>query len=477
MYSRKQMQSGKNRQMNRASGSFRDPSGYVYIGDGEIVRTIHSEYQAHWPAVEPFLNKLSEKWLLVPFKETDPLEGSYKTLAVQKLPFISYPYEWSFSQLKAAALLTLQLQRLALADGLILKDASAFNIQYIGCKPVLIDHLSFEVLEPGRPWDAYRQFCSHFLAPLALASMTDLECGALSRLWIDGIPLPIAAKMLPFKAVCRFGLFLHLFLHARSQNKYADTGRYAKKAKQIRISRTSLDNIAASLERTVSSLQSPGGKTEWSDYYENTNYSAEAAGNKAALVEKFAQYGPKRDLALDLGANTGKYSELLARHYALALSVDMDPLAVERNFIALQKRNSPANNILPLVINLANPSPSLGFNCAERQSFSARIKADCVTGLALIHHLTITSGIPLSVQAEFFSDLLMDEGTLILEFIPKNDSQVQRLLAFRKDIFPDYTLEDCLKSFNRFECVKIEPIAGSERTLLLFKKTSESSPG
>jgi len=455
--------------MNRAPGSFRDPSGYVYIREGEALRTVNDEYRKQWLLVEPFLCKLQEKGLIVPFEETDPLEDSWKTLVVQKLPFISYPYEWSFSQLKAAALLTLQLQRMALSDGLILKDSSAFNIQFIGAKPVFIDHLSFEILEPGRPWDAYRQFCSHFLAPLALASMTDLECGVLSKLWMDGIPLPIAVKMLPFRARLRFGIFLHLFLHARLQNKYADARTHAEKAKRINISQKSLDNIAASLERTISSLQSPRIKTEWGDYYEDTNYSEEAAGNKSTLVEKFAEHNVKKDLALDLGANTGKFSKLLARHYKVVLSVDMDSLAVERNFIALQNKSAPIN-ILPLVVNLANPSPPLGFNCSERQSFSQRVKADCITALALIHHMTITSGIPLSLQADFFSNLLADQGTLILEFIPKNDSQVQRLLAFRKDIFHDYTLDGCLKAFSNFKCVRIEPIADSERTLILLKK-------
>ena len=459
--------------MKKAPGSFRDPNGYVYLDGDVILRSVNECYRSHWEKVEPLLQTTVDEGLVVPFTEAVPMEGSWKTLHVHKLPFISYPYEWSFSQRKAAALLTLKLHRRALSTGLVLKDASAYNIQFIGSKPIFIDHLSFETLKPGQPWQAYKQFCSHFLAPLALECLTDLECGIISRLWIDGIPLPVAIKMLPFAARFRFGLFLHLYLHAKSQDKYADAGRHADKAKQVKLSVTSLDNIAASLERTIASLRLPHVKSEWGDYYEDTNYTEAAVQNKFSLVKEFVQESAKRTLALDMGANTGKFSKLLGEQYEYVLAADIDPLAVDRHYNVLFKQKS--THILPLVINAANPSPALGVNCSERQSFSERASVDCITALALVHHLTITAGIPIPEQAKFFSSLLNEDGILILEFVPKSDSQVKRLLAFREDVFLDYTLNDYLRTFEGFECLRNEPITGSERSMLLLKKTKIAS--
>ena len=207
----------------------------MYRRGEDIFRTINAGYREHWlQAVDSgFLAQTTAAGQTVAFSETTPHPGSWKTLSVQKIPFISYPYEWCFSQLRDAALLTLRLLDQALDNNLILKDASAFNVQFIGTKPVFIDLLSFEKRQPDKPWQAYRQFCMHFLAPLALQAMVDLRCGVMSKLWVGGIPLDLAARMLPWSARLRFGLLLHLILHAGMERKHGDARRSAAKARAV----------------------------------------------------------------------------------------------------------------------------------------------------------------------------------------------------------------------------------------------------
>lgn len=458
--------------MRTAPGSFRDPSGQVIEKDGNIYRTITNVYRPHWEKVRPFLDALVQDHLLLPFEEVEPLAGAWKTLRVERLPFISYPYEWSFHQLRDAALLTLELQRRALSHGLILKDASAYNVQFIGKRPVFIDLLSFEPWEEGAPWVAYRQFCTHFLAPLALMATDDLRCGLLSRLWIDGIPLDVAASMLPRRKKWNPGLNFHIFLHARLQNKYADSGEETGQVKSAKVTAAYLKNLADSLERLIrgKAMRLPEVSTEWGDYYSHTNYSDLASDHKYTIVSDMAQQAGDGRLALDLGANTGRYTQAIAPFFRQVIAADIDPQAVNRHYETL-KAAKGFDNILPLIMDFSNPSPGIGFSNAERTSFIDRCDADFAIALALIHHLRITAGIPLALIAEFFASLLGDKGVLVLEFVPKEDSQTRKLLASREDIFSDYTLDQCIESFSPyFTCEKVVPIEDTCRNILLLRK-------
>lgn len=462
--------------MKTAPGSFRDPSGHVYEQDGMIYRTIAESYRQHWEKAEPFLKSMAKKGIALPFEEVEPFPGAWKTLRVERLPFVSYPYEWSFSQLKDAALLTLRLQKNALKKGLVLKDASAYNVQFIGKKPVFIDLLSFEVWREGTPWTAYKQFCTHFLAPLALMANVELRCGLLPRLWIDGIPLDVAAAMMPKKRKWNPGLNFHLFTHARMQGRYSDAGaEQAETVKNARVTADYLMGLVDSLERLLQSkaLTLPGVSTEWGDYYDDTNYSDEAADQKYAIVSQIALEHAGGQLALDLGANTGRYTKAIAPHFSCVLAADMDPLAVDRHYHSLKAAKDEAG-ILPLIIDLSNPSPGIGFNNSERPAFAKRCNADFIIALAVIHHLRISAGIPLALLSDFFAGLLGEDGILVLEFVPKTDSQVKRLLALRPDIFDDYTLERCIEIFSsNFTCLTTTEIAGSQRTILTLKKRNE----
>lgn len=457
--------------MQQDPGSFRDKSGHVYRNSGEVLRTINSCYRDTW---EQFVNtgllsEMLEESLLVSFEDSTPVRGSWKTLKVEPIPFVSYPYEWSFSQLRDAALHTLELQSRALKKSFVLKDASAYNVQYVGVRPVFIDLLSFECWKAGDTWQAYRQYCSHFLAPLALAAKKDLRCIQLLRQWIDGIPLDLAAGMLPWRTRLSPGLFMHLVLHASLQGKYADPRKFRDGAKKNAMNLEKLEDIVESLRNTTSKLCFPAQSTEWGDYYTDTNYTDDATRAKLTLVEAVAKEHSGR-LAVDLGANTGRFSRPLAKYFESVVSADVDPTAVDRHYCHL-RQNGP-DNILPLVLDLSMPSPSLGWACQERQSFAERCESDLLLALALCHHLYFTLGIPFSKISSFFASLLGRGGVLVCEFVPREDSQVQRMLCARDDVFDDYTLDEFFRAFceNGFREMRRETLPDSLRTLHVFQK-------
>jgi len=295
----------------------------------------------------------------------------------------------------------------------------------------------------------------------------DVRLGALSRTHIDGVPLDLAVKLLPWRARLQPGLFMHLHLHARSQEKHADSHGEANsnKAKTTKVGRKSLDGIIDSLRSTVRKLKWRPGGTEWGDYYEDTNYTDSSLQEKRDLVGRFLDQTDSK-MVWDLGANNGYFSRVASERGILTIASDIDPTAVERNWLACRRGAAP--NLLPLVMDLTNPSPALGWHHNERDSFLQRGPADTVIALALIHHLALSNNVPLPRLAQFFAAAGQH---LILEFVPKNDSQVKRLLTTREDVFPDYNLDGLEAAFAPFFEVKEKaPIAGSERTIFLFKR-------
>ncbi|KKW06197.1 MAG: hypothetical protein UY40_C0002G0047 [candidate division CPR1 bacterium GW2011_GWC1_49_13] len=414
------------------------------------------------------VKELTRQGLLVTFKKKGlgmaQTKEAFEVLEPQPVPFISYPYEWSFSQLKDAALVTLKIQKIAVEHEMSLKDASAYNIQFQEGKPVLIDTLSFEKYEE-KPWVAYRQFCQHFLAPLALASYTDIRLTQLMRVHIDGIPLDLAARLLPAKAKLKPAILMHIYLHSKTQVMFADRGATSQVQREVRLEKGHLLALINGLEGAVSGLQWKPQGTEWGNYYQSTNYSRKSFRQKAEIVEKFIRQANPQ-LVWDLGANTGEFSRVAARKAKLVVSSDIDPAAVELNY--RQVRGEGEKKILPLVLDLTNPSGGLGWGNAERMSFLERGPADTVIALALIHHLAISNNLPFKKIAQFMAEAARDY--LIIEFVPKEDSQVQRLLSTREDIFSNYNEEDFEKEFGKFFTISDkEKVKGSKRTLYLLK--------
>jgi hypothetical protein len=450
------------------SASFRDPSGFLFTDSGILYRQINRSYSNDYTRLmdSGLYDKLVKVGLLIPHVESDQLpaesDTAFKIIQPERVPFISYPYEWSFSQLKDAALATLSIQKRAMKLDMSLKDASAYNIQFVRGKATLIDTLSFEIYKEGEPWVAYKQFCQHFLAPLALMSYRDVRLSQLLRVYIDGVPLDLASGLLPAKTKLNFGLLTHAHIHAGAQKKYSDKVVVPHKGV---MSKQALTGLIESLEHTIKKLTWKPAGTEWGDYYENTNYTDSAFEHKKQLVKEWsAEKNPA--LVWDLGGNTGVFSREAAASGAFTVSFDIDPAAVEQNYRTVKTKKE--QNILPLVLDLTNPSPALGWDNRERDSFGARGPVDMALALAVIHHLAISNNVPLPQLARFFAAHCK---WLVIEFVPKSDSQVQKLLTSREDIFPTYTREGFEAAFaSCFAIHKCESVRDSERALYLMER-------
>jgi hypothetical protein len=414
--------------------------------------------------------RLVKAGLLIPHVETDQppaqAELAFKVIQPERVPFISYPYEWSFSQLKDAALATLSIQKRALKAGMSLKDASAYNIQFVRGRATLIDTLSFETYKVGRPWDAYRQFCQHFLAPLALMSHVDVRLSQFLRVYMDGIPLDLASRLLPIRTRLEFSLLTHVHIHAGAQTRYADAD-VKRDAPKGQMSQNAFLGLLESLEGAVKKLNWKPAGTEWGNYYDITNYSDAAFEHKKERVGEWVG-SVQPALVWDLGANNGVFSRLASvasAGGAFTVAFDVDPAAVEQNYRSIKTDKAP--NLLPLLLDLTNPSPALGWASRERDSFLQRGPADVVLALAVIHHLAISNNVPLPQLADFFAEA---GKRLVIEFVPKSDSQVKKLLSSRADIFPNYTLEGFEAAFaSRFKILEKVNLRESERTLYFME--------
>ncbi len=453
---------------NILAASFRDPSGFLFRHEGTLFRQVNQIYAKDFQLLQEsgLYDRLVEKGLLVPHAgaslELAQTDQAHCIIEPELVPFISYPYEWSFSQLKDAALTTLRIQKIALKKGMALKDASAYNIQFHKGKPVLIDTLSFTAYTEGEPWVAYRQFCQHFLAPLALMALRDVRLRSLLRTGIDGIALDLAANLLPMRTKLNPGLLMHLHAHASSQKKHEDRQQSAKSTK---VAKKALLGIIDSLRGTIRKLEWKPAGTEWGAYYSDTNYSDDSLSRKRELVKQLLSRTDARTV-WDLGANNGFFSRVASEQGIPTVASDIDPTAVENNWREVKEKGE--QNLLPLLMDLTNPSPDLGWDHAERTSFLGRGPADAVFALALIHHLAISNNVPLSLLSGFFAKA---GRWLIIEFVPKSDSQVKRLLATREDVFPGYTMEGFEAAFSEvFDIVEAKAIEGSERTLYLLKR-------
>lgn len=451
--------------MIRLPASFRDPAGGIFIHDGEVYRSVNESYAGDFRLLTEsgLHDSLVSDQLVVDFQHASA-DSSIEASAILKptqVPFISYPYEWSFHQLQDAAKTVLAIQRRALDFGMTLKDASAYNVQFYRNRPVWIDTLSFERSDPSAPWIAYRQFCCHFLAPLALMSQIDLRLGTMSRQYLDGLPLDLASALLPSKFT-RPGLQLHIHMHAKADRHSGDEYRPAK-AKSI--SKSGQLALLESLEGTIAGLKPKDTSTEWGDYEDQHGYSPAAWDDKASIVHSMLK-AAKPATVWDLGANAGRFSGIAADLGASVIAWDVDPAAVDRHYLDLKRQE--ASSVLPLIVDLTNPSPGLGWALRERDSFLQRGPADAVLALALIHHLAIGNQVPFEMISEFLASL---GKWAIIEFIPRDDPRVQRLLRGRNERFTWYGKESFEKAMLlQFEQIERRPIAESNRVIYLFKR-------
>lgn len=452
------------------AGSFRDPAGHLFERDGVLYRTVSAGFADDYTAFvdSGLYAALVDEGLLIPHDEADPglaPDGAWKVLRPERLPVISYPYEWAPGQLRDAALATLRIQELALAHGMTLRDASAYNIQLRAGRALCIDTLSFARREADRPWVAYGQFCRHFLAPLALACHVDVRLTDLLTTHIDGIPLDLAASLLPGRTRLSPGLLQHLHLHARAQRTREAV--VDEPSRQPRFSERAMIGLVESLRGAVRRLTWEPGRTTWSDYYaEAGHYSDRAMAHKQELVARHVRAADPATVC-DLGANTGRFSRLAAEHGATVVALDVDHGAVEVGWRALHDDPPARGDVLPLRIDLSAPSPAIGWANRERMTLSERGPFDLVLALALVHHLAIGNNVPLPRVGAHLAEL---GRHVLVEFVPKSDPKVQVLLATREDVFDDYTREAFEQAVAAHaDILAADEIDDSDRVLYLLR--------
>ena len=451
-------------------GSFRDPTARVFRHDNRIYRGLTASALRDWErlAVTSFFSRFVENGRLIPTDRLDDrtglpemADGWDAILRHRAVPVVSYPYEWCFGMLQDAALLQLELLLSALDEEMTLKDATPFNIQWIGVEPTFIDIASFTVSEPGAPWAGYRQFCQMFLYPLFLQAYKHVPFHPWLRGSLEGIDPQDCRNLLSLRDHFRPGVLTHVYLLAKLQSRFEDTDRDVKSdLRKAGFSAALVKSNVGRLRRIVGGLGWTPTRSTWSEYALGNTYTDDDRRRKAAFVRKAAGVRRRR-LVWDVGCNTGEYSRIVAEHADYVLAIDADHLAIERLYGALKVE--PARNILPLLGDVADPTPALGWRGLERPALLTRGRPDFVICLALVHHLAIGRNIPLADFVRWLADC---GAEVVVEFVGREDPMVQRLLRNKEVVGEGYTQEAfdaCLTS--AFDVMATESLGSGTRTL------------
>lgn len=448
--------------------SYRDPDGFAFQEQGRWYRAVTARGLGVLEHLERsgLYSELTDQGCLISheIESQRRVPGAVRVLCPEQVPFLSYASEWGFEQLKDAARLTLSIHARALSRGAWMADAATSNIQFFHGAPRLIDTLSVKPLRDGVPWLAYRQFCEQFLAPLALASSLGAPALALLRAFPEGVPLPLVSRLLPLKSWLRPALLLHLHAHALAIQRAAKFAAGARPAHRP-VSLAALKGLAHSLTGCVEQLRARSAGAPWLGYYENDLLTPRYLEHKEkAVLSWLGTLASKR--VWDAGANTGHFSRLTARAGASVIALEADAECVDRIYVDCCRE--ARLDVLPLVIDLAQPTPPAGWNLRERRALTDRGHPDVVLALALTHHLALGRNLPLPMVAEFFGQLAPH---LIIEFVPKTDPNARRLLACREDIFPHYDQSGFEAAFGaRYTIESRQPLEGTERWLYLMKR-------
>uniref|UniRef100_UPI004047558C hypothetical protein n=1 Tax=Algoriphagus sp. TaxID=1872435 RepID=UPI004047558C len=450
--------------MNKEPSSFRDPDSFLEFDTKFYYRKISINYLPQYLHFKEsgLKDRLILESYILPFEQLineKPSVGfANEVLRTEKIPFVSYPYEWSFSQLKTAALLTLKINLIALEYGMILKDSSAYNIQFIGSKAIFIDIASFEIYKKDSGWIGYHQFCKHFLAPLLLSSYKDVRLTKLLLVNLDGIDLLFTRKLLPLRSFFNSGVFLHLVLNSIGIKSKINN-------KTVKLKENALRSIFIHLTSTIKNLKIENKDSEWVNYYNQANYSEAGLLQKTKIIESFIERLNIKT-ALDIGANDGKFSILLSKKSIYTVSIDIDELAIEQNFINANKNDNA--NLLSLHLNFANPTPSIGWDNTERKSFFERGNFDIILALAVIHHFVITYDLTFEMIAERFSKL---GNYLIIEFPFPDDEKVEIISRTKQVQFSKYNIENFKSAFEKyFNELHSEYVDANNRIIFLYGK-------
>ncbi len=450
-------------------GSFRDWDSRVFYENGRVLRALSDDGLRDWLALSEstlFAEAVNEGTLV----RTSQVDGAALPAGLEaaavlehdRIPFVSYPYEWPFSMLKDAALLQLDLLERALAEDLVLKDSTPYNVQWRGANPVFIDVGSFERLAPGEPWSGYRQFCMLFLYPLLLQAYKGIAFQPWLRGRLAGIPPSEARAVMSARDLFRRGVPTHVALHARLERKNAESARDVKQ--ELRKAGFKKELIVANVRgcaRLVRRLEWKPGKTEWNEYGATTSYTDADAVRKEAFVREVV-HSRAWELAWDIGCNRGNHARIAAENSRYVVAIDSDAAVADGLYRAL--REEGAASILPLVGDVTAPSPALGWGGGERRPLEARGTPDLVLCLAVVHHVVMSGNVPVP---EFLSWLRGLGCALVIEFPTRDDPRVAALLARKRPgAHPDYDREPFERALEeRFRVERSEELAGGTRVL------------
>jgi SAM-dependent methyltransferase len=465
------------------AGSFRDPESRVFYAEGAVLRALSAEGLADFEALagSQLFERAQADGRLVATERMDDADGLAAPLVKdraavlrhERIPFVSYPYEWPFSMLRDAALLQLDLTLEALAEDLTLKDSSPYNVQFRGAQPVFVDVGSFERLRSGETWIGYRQFCMLFLYPLLLQAAKGVAYQPWLRGSIDGIPPGEMRHLASARDRFRRGFFTHVFLHARLERRYADrAGEVRSELKRAGVRKEVVVANVRKMRKLVERLSWNPPEGVWVAYGERNSYTDDDTRRKEEFVREVVA-SERFGVAWDIGANTGRYSRIAAEGAEYVVAFDSDPGPVELFYRTL--REEAANRILPLTMNVADPSPGLGWRGLERKPMAERGSPDLVLALAVLHHVAISANVPVR---EFVDWLAALGGSLVIEFPTRDDPMVKKLLAAKREgLHPDYELgyfERCLAA--AFDVERREELGSGTRVLYFARPKGSGSP-
>ena len=460
--------------INWNKGSFRDPSNRIFESEGKIYRAIFNSGKSDYINIQQsgIIQKLINKNYLIDTDELDrgnklysheELKNVYIILKHKKIPFISYPYEWCFEQLKKAAIFHLDLQLYLLENNFNLKDSSAFNIQFIGGEPIFIDFFSLQKYNDGDYWIGYKQFCENFLNPLYLSFKKNVQFNHIIRSNLEGISSTTLNNLLSFKDKLSLNVFSHIVLQSRYEKKVLlDEKSSIKKFKKLKkLPKKNLISMITIIKNWIKKFNIQNKKSTWSDYSVINTYKDFEKKKKIDIVKKFTNK-IKPNLLVDLGCNTGDYSIAALENganYVVGFDFDIE---------SLNKSYDRSPNFFPLWFDAANPSPDQGFMQKERDGFERRVKSDALISLAFIHHLVIAKNISVKMFVEWISKISQFG---LLEFVPKNDETIQKMLISKRDIYKDYNIDNLIKYLEYdFKIVSIDQVSESGRKIIEYSK-------
>ncbi len=459
--------------MIKENGSFRDPAGQIYYENGRVFRRLTSIGVQRYLDLSDndIISKSISKGFLIntyEIKNENETNNNQLILEHEKIPYISYPYEWSFSQLKDAAIFHLDFHLFLLENNATLIDSSAYNIQFIGTKLKFIDVLSIKKYSEGEHWVGHKQFCENFLNPLILKSKKGIKFNNWFKGNLEGIETGELNNLLTIFDKFSYNIFAHIHLLNKLEEKYKSQKTLKPIVKnKKKISKKNLIAMLSQLRKFILGIQDHKSISTWDGYSLNNSYSTEEENNKKDCVAKFCRRN-NFDLIADIGCNDGEYSILsLSNGCKKVIGFDFDINTINKAYENAKDKNL---NFLPLYFDASNPSSNIGWYQKERKGFIERGNFNAIIALAFEHHLAIAKNVPLN---DVIGWLVSLAPTGLIEFVPKNDETIQKMLELKGDIFPDYNQENFEKYLlTNSKIISKTIVSNSKRTIYEYKNNS-----